>query len=88
MADIPYGKDHSNDDVIDLDDNGNPITTSDSDDRHGGQRPVFPSPSAPLDVARELYKNYRDSEDRTNPAGVAGWLDALAHNTLGGDRHR
>jgi putative DNA primase/helicase len=73
MPDIPYGKDHPDDEVIDLDDNGDPVTASDDDRRD--KRPVLPAPSAPLDVARELYKDYRDHEDlRTLLAWRGGWM--------------
>ena len=40
-------------------------------------RPVFPPPSAPLDVARELYKQYLIGDDsmRTLLAWRGGWMD-------------
>ena len=72
LMDFVYGNDHPDDEAIDLDDNGNPITVSE-DDR--SKRPVFPAPSAPLDVARELYKDYRDDDDlQTLLAWRGGWM--------------
>jgi putative DNA primase/helicase len=75
MPDIPYGEDYPDDEVIDLDDNGQPYVVKDGDRHRDDERPVFPAPSAPLEVARKLYEDYRDSDDRrTLLAWRGGWM--------------
>ena len=54
-----------------------------SDDDHDGERllvetgvrPVYPAPSAPLEVAHQLYKQFRD-DDGTNTlvSWRGGWM--------------
>ncbi|KAA1243522.1 hypothetical protein F0Q45_25570 [Mycobacterium simiae] len=41
-----------------------------------GERPIYPPPSAPLDVARKLYSRYRldDNGLRTLVAWRGGWM--------------
>ena len=69
---IPFGNDYSNDEVIDLDDNGEPVVVNESP-----KRPLFPPPTAPYRVAQELYKAYRlDGNDglMTLLAWRGGWM--------------
>jgi putative DNA primase/helicase len=45
------------------------------EDQGAGYRPLFPPPSAPLDVARNLYHRHRNSDGmRTLLAWRAGWM--------------
>ncbi|MGZ4585068.1 MAG: DNA primase family protein [Mycobacterium sp.] len=64
MPDIPFGRDYPDEPWIDRD--GQPLDA----------RPLFPPPSAPLDVARKLYSRYRVGGDnlRTLLAWRGGWM--------------
>jgi putative DNA primase/helicase len=44
------------------------------DETTAAERPVFPAPDAPLDVARQLYRQYRIGADRTLLAWRGSWM--------------
>lgn len=59
----------------DADDPGPPPEETTAPAADGGDRPVFPPPAAPLDVARELFRQFRTNEGlRTLVACRGSWM--------------
>ena len=59
MPDIPYGRDYDEDSSV--------VPSLD-------ERPLFPPPSAPLDVVHRLYAEHRERRARTLVCWRGGWM--------------